>query len=480
MIVLSIPSALTRLASRIFSVGCEPREEIPTTSRGRPSPATSRSSREVRGKALSARDQPESLASPARSTTGSACSRPILSTCIRRDTEDGLGPWKGRINPTSGNPLSEELSHRMIGRDLSARQRQRDGFRRRIPRTLPKVLEPTAIQKLIDNAGSYRDKAILMLLSRAGQRIGDWSPDAGRHGIPGMALKDVDRKRHFITVRLKGARDQHRVPVTDDFWPLYEEYLRTERRAALDVHAVWIASRKGQGQPLRYASFESALRYIGRKAGISVHPHLFRHTLAQGVLETTGNIKVAQEILGHSNLSTAADLYLRVDQHAMVTALVAAKSSTERATNQRSWPSTKAAQPTRPGRSLASCQLIPTAITAGASRVASGLLCVHAIAITPAGWMELVRSSLSTDCGLPCVTLRSAPAIVFSRPAQRSLTLQPARSPSRQATLYTESSDSFVASAAASIDTGWSEPVPGREFHPLKSSAFHGALLRQP
>jgi hypothetical protein len=26
---------------------------------------------------------------------------------------------------------------------------------------------------------------------------------------------------------------------------------------------------------------------------------------------------------------------------------------------------------------------------------------------------------------------------------------------------------------------GWSEPVPGREFHPLKSSAFHGALLRQ-
>jgi hypothetical protein len=71
---------------------------------------------------------------------------------------------------------------------------------------------------------------------------------------------------------------------------------------------------------------------------------LFRHTLAQGVLETTGNIKVAQEILGHSNLSTTADLYLRVDQHAMVTALVAVKSSTERATNQRSWPSAKAAQ----------------------------------------------------------------------------------------------------------------------------------------
>ena len=62
------------------------------------------------------------------------------------------------------------------------------------------------------------------------------------------------------------------------------------------------------------------------------------------MLETTGNIKVAQEILGHSHLSTTADLYLRVDQHAMVTALVAAKSSTERAKKQHSWPSVKAAQ----------------------------------------------------------------------------------------------------------------------------------------
>ncbi len=111
-------------------------------------------------------------------------------------------------------------------------------------------------------------------------------------------------------------------------------------------------------------------------------------------------------------------------------------------------------------------------ITAGVSRVASGLLCVHAIAITPAGSMKLVRSFISIDCGLPCVTVRSAPAIIVSGPAQRSLTLWPARSPSRLATLYIESSDSFVASAAVSIVTGWSEPVPGRELHPLKPSAF--------
>jgi len=93
--------------------------------------------------------------------------------------------------------------------------------------------------------------------------------------------------------------------------------------------------------------------------------------------------------------------------------------------------------------------------------------------------MELVRSFVSIVSGLPCEKVRSAPAIIVSGPAQRSLTLWPARSPSRQATLYIESFGSFVASVAVSIATGWSEPVPGRESHPLKSSAFHGALFRQ-
>ena len=93
--------------------------------------------------------------------------------------------------------------------------------------------------------------------------------------------------------------------------------------------------------------------------------------------------------------------------------------------------------------------------------------------------MELVLSSLSIVSGLPCVTVRSAPAITVSGPAQRLLSLWPASSRSRLATLSIESSDSFVASTAASIATGWNEPVPGRKLHPLKSSAFHGALFRQ-
>jgi hypothetical protein len=57
--------------------------------------------------------------------------------------------------------------------------------------------------------------------------------------------------------------------------------------------------------------------------------------------------------------------------------------------------------PSHPGLSLASCQLTHTAITAGTSRVAHGPLCLHAVANTPAGLMELVRSYRSTNFGLP-------------------------------------------------------------------------------
>jgi hypothetical protein len=78
---------------------------------------------------------------------------------------------------------------------------------------------------------------------------------------------------------------------------------------------------------LTYAAFESSLRYIGGKAGVAVHPHLFRHTLAQGVLDLTGNLKVTQEILGHAHISTTADIYTRVDPVSLVVALSAVKSS---------------------------------------------------------------------------------------------------------------------------------------------------------
>lgn len=86
--------------------------------------------------------------------------------------------------------------------------------------------------------------------------------------------------------------------------------------------------------PLSYGAFESALRALGRKVGATVRAHQFRHTFAQGVMETTGKLKVTQELLGHAHLSTTADLYLTVDPRMLVDAVAAVKARTDAAQAQ--------------------------------------------------------------------------------------------------------------------------------------------------
>jgi site-specific recombinase XerD len=247
---------------------------------------------------------------------------------IRQDDDRGEGLWYRRSNPVAAAD-QEVVAHRLTGRDLPVRTAPR-AFRRRVPRRLPARLDPLLIARLIAAAPSARDQAILLLLCRTGQRIGDWSDVHGRHGLLGMTLADIDERQKVIAVRLKGARHDHRVPVTDDFWPVFHRYLETERgTTATGTTAVWLARRRGAGTPLSYSAFESALRSLGRKVGATVRAHQFRHTFAQGVVEITGNLKVTQALLGHAHLSTTADLYLTVDPRVLVDAVAAVKTHTD-------------------------------------------------------------------------------------------------------------------------------------------------------
>jgi integrase/recombinase XerD len=246
---------------------------------------------------------------------------------IRQDEDCRTGAWHSRNNPVSMPPQTGR--HGMTGRDAPRRQRTGE-FRRRVPRKVPKIPPPEVAEQLIAAAASWRDRAILTLLVRTGQRIGNWDEIAGRHGILGMELADIDERRRTITVRLKGARDEHCVPVTDDFWPLLQRYLTKERKPDRNTPALWLALRRGKGAPLSYLAFESSLRYISRKVGVRVHAHMFRHALAQSVLDVTGNLKVVQDILGHAQISTTADLYMHVDHGAMVKAVAAVKTRSDK------------------------------------------------------------------------------------------------------------------------------------------------------
>ena len=146
-------------------------------------------------------------------------------------------------------------------------------------------------------------------------------------------------------------------------------------------------------------------------------------------------------------------------------------SLTEAPSLRRSYPASSVVRtsppPIRPGLALASCPLIPTAITAGASRVAPSPLCLHAVATTPAGPIGPIRSLLSHQLRPSpdyswigsCINSFEA-CLAFTRVTTCRLTKLP------YATLYTGGSSGFVASTAAPIVTGWSDPVPGRVFHP--------------
>lgn len=235
---------------------------------------------------------------------------------IDRDADCG-GTWAGRVSPVPAR--AAELKHSMGGGGDAPPRRKRAELRRREARELPAVLAPAEVERLVAAARSWRDKALLVLLSRSGQRIGDWSHEHGRHGVLGMSMADLDRRGSTIVVRLKGARDEHRVPVTEEFWRLFDLYLEHERRDAPAL-AAWVGLRRGWPNPLTYGAFEAGLRQLASRTGIEVTAHMFRHTVASGVVATSG-VAAAQQLLGHRHIATTVDTYAHVDQQALVEAV---------------------------------------------------------------------------------------------------------------------------------------------------------------
>jgi integrase/recombinase XerD len=212
-----------------------------------------------------------------------------------RDELAGGGGWRSRRNPVPAGVSGMAGRHLVVGRD-APRHGRRAELRARVPRRIPRRVEPEVAVALIAAARSWRDRALLTLLWRSGQRIGDWSPVGGRHGLLGLSLGDLDRASGTIVVRLKGARDEHRVPVADDFWPLFARYIREERGLGAPTEPAWVALRRGHGRALGYATFESQLRALSARVGVRVTAHMFRHALAQALVDVAG-VKAAQEVL---------------------------------------------------------------------------------------------------------------------------------------------------------------------------------------
>lgn len=165
----------------------------------------------------------------------------------------------------------------------------------RLGRRLPSFLPKDEAAGLLDgpvepSAGGARDRALLELLYATGLRVAECC---------GLGLDDLDRGR--CTVRVVGKGDKERVvPVGEAALEAVDAYL------AMRGHArgpLFLNARGGRLTP------RSVRRIVGRRArraGISqrVTPHTLRHSFATHLLGEGADLRLIQELLGHSRLST--------------------------------------------------------------------------------------------------------------------------------------------------------------------------------
>jgi integrase/recombinase XerC len=181
----------------------------------------------------------------------------------------------------------------------------------KVPKALPKALSPDAAQRLLDAPAEapleLRDKAMFELFYSSGLRLAELvSLDAA--DAP-LVLRDRE-----VTVTGKGSRTRT-VPVGARAVEALAAWLAVRGgHAAADEQALFVGAR---GRRIDPTVVQTALRRWALRAGLTekVHPHVLRHSFASHVLQSSGDLRAVQEMLGHASISTT-QVYTHLDfQH---------------------------------------------------------------------------------------------------------------------------------------------------------------------
>lgn len=176
-------------------------------------------------------------------------------------------------------------------------------------RRLPHALSPDETGRLMeltaDGTLAKRDRAILELLYSSGLRLSE---------LTGLAIDDVNFRDATVRVTGKGAKTRV-VPVGRHALAALKCWLTERARLAPPgEHAMFIAR---DGARLSARSVQARLKHWGLKLGLpgSVHPHALRHSFASHVLQSSGDLRAVQDMLGHASISTT-QVYTHLDfQH---------------------------------------------------------------------------------------------------------------------------------------------------------------------
>ena len=249
----------------------------------------------------------------------------VLAYCEKQDisTWQDLGEYQVRMFVAAGH--RKGLSPRSLQRRLSTlrsfyRYLNREGEIKTNPalevrapkasKRLPRTMDVDMMGKLLEmphkDPLSVRDWAIMELLYSSGLRLAE---------LVDLDMTDVDLSDR--TVRVTGKGNKTRIV------PL--------GRFAVEALAKWLGDRGSmagagteqamflsqQGRRISHRSVQSRVKLWARRQGlpVEVNPHLFRHSFASHLLESSGDLRGVQELLGHADISTT-QIYTHLDfQH---------------------------------------------------------------------------------------------------------------------------------------------------------------------
>lgn len=177
--------------------------------------------------------------------------------------------------------------------------------RRALPAALDVDQTAQLLHKHADDLLAVRDHAIMELIYSSGLRLAE---------LVALDVPDVDLNDGIVTVTGKGSKTR-RVPVGRHARAAIRDWLDRGRTIRPPTETALFIGRHGRRLSAR--SVQQRIDLQARQCGIDirVHPHMLRHSFASHLLESSGDLRAVQELLGHADISTT-QIYTHLDfQH---------------------------------------------------------------------------------------------------------------------------------------------------------------------
>jgi len=177
------------------------------------------------------------------------------------------------------------------------------------PKKLPKLLDVDQAARLLEiddkDPLAIRDRAILELMYSSGLRLSE---------LVMLDMVSLDLADAVVTVVGKGNKTRA-IPVGKQAKKAIKQWLNIRDNMANNEELAMFVSQRGNRISRR--SIQQRLKQWAMKQGITSHvnPHMLRHSFASHLLESSGDLRAVQELLGHADISTT-QVYTHLDfQH---------------------------------------------------------------------------------------------------------------------------------------------------------------------